>query len=194
MKPLQLVPRPANAPPWLEHDALVTTTQLPSGKQQRPLGQVLFAPQATLGPAHVPPAPPQLTSVKLPRQKPFERQHAPVGAGHGLSQVVLSPRYVPPCAVQSPVVSTWQEPLGKQQDPIPGVQLMLVHAVRLTQSPVGRQKEKRLANVPHPPLDGQPNAPQFTPKSQLFADCESPEVSVTGNALLAVGGAVVQGF
>ena len=70
----------------------------------------------------------------------------------------------------------------------------LDQVVRDTQSPVGLQREISPANVDHPPLEGHPIGPQFTPKSQLAVGAASPDTSVVGNALEVCGGAVEHGF
>jgi hypothetical protein len=165
------------------------------GRQHAPVGHVLPAAQVVPPPSQVPPAVVQ-SADERERQEPPVKQHAPLGCGHGEAHVEPSPRYVPPWLEQfAGVCAVTHCPEGRQHAPTPGVQFStLDHVVRDTQSPEGRQKEKRLAKVDQPPLEGHPRMPQFTPNNQFAVAVAKPETSVVGKAFEFVGGAVVQGF
>ena len=166
----------------------------PLGKQHAPVGHELFAPQFVLAPAKLPPAPLHCSAVRPEMQKPLLKQHAPVGWGQ-FPHAAPSPWKVPPAAMHSPEDVVTHDPSGRQHAPTPGVQFRLDHVVRLTQSPVGRQRPfVSCENRAHPPLGGQPKPPQFSPKSQLAVDTASPDTSVHGKALRRASGAVVHGF
>lgn len=171
---------------------LTPDTQLPSGKQQAPIGKHTYPVQVCpVGPG-TPPAATQDAGGSVRHPPVAAKQHGAMFCEQVVEvQVVPSPPKVPDCDAHALAESTWHEPFGRQH--VPGnSQFTGVHVQRMTQSPLGRQPVGSCEKFFQPA--GQPSAPQFKRYNQLRVGACSPPTSVVGNALELEGGAIRQGF
>jgi hypothetical protein len=126
---------PWKTPPAWKQSFADSTWQVPSGRQQAPVGTVQETPE------HCVPEPRQIpcslrqTARVAEIQLPFGKQQAPDGAGQlAVAQLVPLPRYTPPALVHWASV-VWMQPGAPvaepeiQQAPVAGGQVFVPHVV-----------------------------------------------------------------